>query len=312
MSPVAVLTPAVPEELASAAKAAEAGLIPIVLVLVFILFVPFIQAAYWSFTNYNGLDSNYEYVGFDNYVRAVTDPGLAAGLWFTVFYAVASTLLTTVLAIPLAVALNRRFFGRNAVRAIFFFPAIPSLVVLGAVWAFILSPLSTGALNSILNLISIEPVAWLASPSLAQASVVVVGVWTTTGWHAILYLAYLQSIPEDFYEAATLDGANGLQKFWYLTLPMLRPAIATTSTLLLMVWGMNVYALPIALTGGGPGFSTFTITQTIITQGIAQGRYGQAAAVSIIFMAIIAVLIALQLALGADKKVDKTKVKASS
>jgi raffinose/stachyose/melibiose transport system permease protein len=239
-----------------------------------------------------------------NYATVLRDPSLSSSLYFTVLYAVATTVIVTILAIPLAVALNRRFFGRNFARAVFFFPAIPSVAILGFVWAFILSPLSSGALNALLKFVGAGPVPWLSDFQLAQASVIIVGVWTLTGWHAILYLAYLQSIPDDFYEAATIDGAGNLQQFWYLTVPMLRPAIAV-STLLLLVSGMNVYALPIALTGGGPGFSTFTITQSIITQGLAQGQYGQAAALSIIFMAIIAVLIGLQMYLGSRRRGDK-------
>lgn len=274
--------------------------IPIVLVLTIIIFVPFVQAAYYSFTNYNGISPDYRFVGFRNYAQVISDPSLSSSLYFTVLYAVATTVIVTLLAIPLALALNRRFFGRDIARAVFFFPAIPSVAILGFVWAFILSPLSSGALNAVLDMFNAGPVPWLSDQTLAQASVILVGVWTLTGWHAILYLAYLQSIPADLYEAATIDGATGLQKFRYITIPLLRPA-TMVSTLLLLVTGMNVYALPIAMTSGGPGFSTFTITQSIITQGLAQGQYGQAAALSIIFMMIIAMLIGLQVYLGSDR-----------
>lgn len=275
--------------------------VPMLFVIVFVIFLPFVQSAYYSFTNYNGISPDYDFVGFKNYATVLKDPSLSSSLYFTVLYSVATAGIVTLLAIPLALGLNRRFIGRNTVRAVFFFPAIPSVAILGFVWAFILSPLSNGALNALLDLVGFAAVPWLADVELAQASVILVGVWTLTGWHAILYLAYLQSIPADLYESATVDGANALQKFRYITIPMLRPAI-TVSTLLLLVAGMNVYALPIALTGGGPGFSTFTITQSIINQGLAQGQYGQAAALSIIFMAIIAFLISIQLYLSSNRR----------
>lgn len=269
-------------------------LLPILIVLVVVLAVPFAQSMYFSFTDYNGISDDVRFVGLRNYETVFRDPALLSGLTFTILYAVATTAITTVCAIPLALALNRAFFGRNIVRSVFFFPAIPSIAILGFVWAVILSPLSRGALNALLGFFDAAPIPWLADSTLAQASVVAVGVWTATGWHAVLYLAYLQSIPADYYEVATLDGANAWQRFRYITLPMLTPAI-TVSTLLLLVGGMNVYALPIALTGGGPGFSTYTITQSIITQGIAQGKYGQAAALSIIFMLMVAVLVLVQI-----------------
>ena len=276
----------------------QAFLIPIVLVFIVLIGVPFGESVYYSFTNWSGLDPNIRFVGLDNYVRVFTDPSLLAGLGFTIFFAVGTTLLITVFAIPLAVILNQRFFGRRFVRALYFFPAIPSIAILGLVWNFILSPLGSGALNSALKTIAnIGPVPWLADPTLAQISVVVVGIWTSTGWHAILYLAYLQAIPSDYYEVARIDGASSRQRFFYITLPLLAPAI-TISTLLLMIGGLNVYALPQTLTGGGPGYATFTITQSIINSGISQSKYGQASALGVVFMIAVGIVVILQLRLG--------------
>lgn len=278
--------------------ASQAFLIPIVLVFIVLIGVPFGESVYYSFTNWSGLDPNIRFVGFENYARVFTDPSLLSGLGFTLFFAIGTTVLITVVAIPLAVILNQRFFGRRFVRALYFFPSIPSIAILGLVWNFILSPLGSGALNAALKaVLGAGPVPWLANPTLAQISTVVVGVWAATGWHAILYLAYLQAIPGDYYEVARIDGASARQRFFYITLPLLTPAI-TISTMLLMISGLNVYALPQTLTGGGPGYSTYTITQSIINSGIAQSKYGQASALGVVFMIAVGIVVVAQLRLG--------------
>ncbi len=256
---------------------------------------PFAQSFVYSFTDLSGLDPTMRFVGLDNYIRVFTDASLLAGLGFTLLYALGTTVIITALAVPLAVIMNRAFVGRRFVRAALFFPAIPSIAILGLVWNFILNPLASGALNTALNgFAGIGPFPWLSDPDLAKLCVIVVGVWSSTGWHAILYLAYLQSIPGDYYEVARIDGASPVQQFRYITLPLLAPAV-TVSTLLLMTSGLNVYALPATLTGGGPGFSTYTITQTIVTSGIAQAAYGQASALGVVFMIAVGIVVVVQL-----------------
>ncbi len=269
--------------------------VPVLLVFVVLFAVPLAQSLYWSFTDFSIASPEPTYVGFENYSRIFNDSSMLAALTFTLMYTIGTTLVVTALAIPLAVVLNRPFWGRNFVRSVFFFPAIPSIAVLGLVWGFILSPLGSGVLNSLLKGIAgINAVPWLSDPLLAQLSVVFVGVWSQLGWHAILYLAYLQSIPEDLYEVATLDGASPRQQFFTITLPLLTPAI-TVSQLLLLTNGLKVYDLPFTLTKGGPGFSTFTITQSLIQRGIAQAQFGQASALAAVFMIIVGAVVLLQL-----------------
>lgn len=269
--------------------------LPVIILLLVLLIYPLTVSIYWSFTDFNGYSLDYDWVGFDNYVRVFTENTLLAGLSFTLLFAIATTALITVFAIPLALLLNRAFFGRNFVRSMFFFPAVPSIALLGLVWGFILNPLGSGALNSVLDvLFQIGPFPWLSNPDLAKVSVIIVALWSGTGWHAILYLAYLQSIPADYYEVATIDGASPVQRFFYITLPLLAPAV-TISTLLLLTGGLKVYELPFTLTSGGPGTATYTITQAIIVGGVSQGRYGVASALGVIFMIAVAAIVLLQL-----------------
>lgn len=268
--------------------------LPVLVVFVALFAIPLVQSLYWSLTDFSISDPEPAFVGLANYVRIFHDSSMLAALGFTLAYAIVTTLVVTALAIPLAVVLNRDFFGRDFVRSMFFFPAIPSIAVLGLVWGFILSPLGSGVLNSLLMSIGgIDAIPWLSDPLLAQLSVIFVGVWSQTGWHAILYLAYLQSIPADLYEVAMLDGASRRQQFFTITLPMLTPAV-TVSQLLLLTNGLKVYDLPFTLTGGGPGFSTFTITQSLIQRGIAQAEFGQASALAVLFMIVVGAVVLLQ------------------
>ncbi|GAA4966914.1 sugar ABC transporter permease [Kineococcus glutinatus] len=261
----------------------QAFLVPVIAVFVVLFLVPLAQTFYYSFTDFSGYSLDARWVGLANYGRILTDPSMLAGLGFTIGFAVAQTAVITALAIPLAVALDRAFAGRALVRSLLFFPAVPSIAVLGLVWGYILSPLGSGVLNSVIAaLTGLGPVPFLADPWLARASVVLVAVWSQVGWHAVLYLAYLQSIPSDYYEVATIDGAGRGQQFRHITLPLLTPAISI-STFLLMTNGLKVYDLPFTLTGGGPGYSTFTLTQSIITSGVAQGEYGRASALAVLF-----------------------------
>jgi len=271
-------------------SASQLFLVPIVAVFVVLFLIPLAQSVYWSFTDFTGYSVDVNFVGLANYGTILRDPSMLAGLAFTLLFAVGTTLLVTVIAIPLAVLLNKHFAGRNFVRSALFFPAIPSMAVLGLVWSYILSPIASGALNTMLeNLLGLGPVPWLSEDSLARMSVILVGVWGAAGWHAVLYLAYLQSIPADLHEVATIDGASALQQFRHITLPMLTPGIIV-SQFLLMTGGLKVFDLPYTLTKGGPGFATYTITQSIITSGVGQGRYGLASALAVLFTLAVAVL----------------------
>jgi ABC-type sugar transport systems, permease components len=268
--------------------------IPILVVFVALYLVPLAQSLYWSFTDYNGYSDQVNFVGFRNYLTIWADPSMLSALGFTLVYAIGTTLLVTILAIPLAVILNRKFFGRGLVRSVFFFPAVPSVAILGLVWTFIFSPLGSGVVNSVLGWFGFPAVPWLANETLAQLCVIIVAVWAQTGWHTMLYLAYLQSIPKDMFEAARIDGAGRWQEFRFLTLPMLTPAISISS-LLLLTGGIKVYDLPYTLTHGGPGFATRTLTQAIIENGIAQSEVGKASALSVLFLLAVGLVILLQL-----------------
>lgn len=267
---------------------------PLLAVYIVIILIPFFQSLVFSFTDYGGYDfALAKFVGLANYRMIFEDQTLLAGLGFTLLYTVVTTAFITVLALPLAVVLNQKFVGRDFARSVFFFLSVPSMVVLGLVWQYIFSPLSNGAVNMVLGKMGISPVPWLSDAGLARFCIIFIAVWAQVGWHATLYLAYLQAVPTDLYEQASVDGASSWQKFIHITLPQMVPAIGV-SVFMLLTGGLKVYDLPFALTGGGPGNATYTVTQSIIVTGIGSGRYGVGSALGVLFFVCCLVLVALQ------------------
>lgn len=272
-----------------------AFIVPAFIVYTVLTMYPLIQTIWLSFTNWDGYSmSNLSFVGLENFKAVLADKSMKSALLNTLFYSMVFPILTTIFAIPLSLALNSKMKSRNLQRAVFFFPSVPSAIILGYLWAYILAPTSSGLLNKFLGLFGINPVMWLSTPKTAMFSVIMVNLWSVLGWHACIYLAQLQSIPAEYYEAATVDGANAWQKFRYITFPMLASAM-TVSVMLLLVNSMKIFDLPFALTNGGPGTSTTMISQIIIKTGFVEKSYGKATAMSAIFFVFIAVISIVQL-----------------
>ena len=272
-------------------------LLPILAIFVVLFLVPLVQTAYYSLTDFNGYSMDMHFVGLSNYQKVFIDPSTLQGLGFTLLYAITVMIGVTVIAIPLAVALNQKFVGCNFVRSVFFFFSVPSLAIMGMVWKYIFSPMKTGVVNSVLSVFGLGPIPWLSNNGLAKFCVIFIAIWAQIGWHATLYLAFLQAIPADLYEQATVDGANAWQKFAHITLPQLMPGIVT-STFLLMSGGLKVYDLPYTMTKGGPGYSTYTVTQSIIQQGIGQSQYGVGSALAVLFFIATGIVVFLQMGIS--------------
>ncbi|MCA0758194.1 sugar ABC transporter permease [Paenibacillus sp. N4] len=265
-------------------------LLPILFFYTIFTIYPLIKSFFFSLTNFNGYSKEYDFVGLANYLKIFKDTAIMSGISYTLLFAISTTVLTTLLAIVLALVLDRNFYTRNIHRAIFFFPSIPSGLILAYVWGFILSPIASGVLNSVLHdLFGMGPQPWLSEPFLAKLSTILVAVWAGAGWHAVLYLAFLQGISKDYYEAAAIDGATRFQQIRSITLPLLAPAM-TISVMLLLTGGLKVFEIPFALTKGGPGFETHTITQVIVLRGISEVQFGLASAMSIVFFLIVLAL----------------------
>lgn len=279
-------------------------IIPAFIVYTVLTIYPLIQTLGLSFTNWGGYSmDNLKFIGLENYRDLFSDRAMKSALINTCFYSIVFPIIVTILAIPLSLALNSKMKTRNFQRAVFFFPSVPSAIILGYLWTYILAPTSTGILNKALGLFGIKPILWLADPKWAMFSVIFVGVWSAVGWHACIYLAQLQSIPQEYYEAAVVDGASPWQKFRYITFPMLSSAM-TVSVLLLLVNAMKVFDLPFALTNGGPGTSTTMISQIIIKSGFVEKNYGKATAMSAVFFIFITIVSIVQLTSMKRREID--------
>ncbi|KAA8820808.1 carbohydrate ABC transporter permease [Bifidobacterium vespertilionis] len=277
-------------------------LLPIIAIFVILTLIPLLQSFVYSFTDFDGYSTDFNFVGLENYATIFSDPTLLSSVGFTLLYAFGVTFFVTVLAIPLAVTLNKAMWFQGFARSLFFFLSVPAQAIIGLIWQYIFSPLGSGVANKFLAIFGLGPIGWLSQDNLARFCVIFVAVWMGVGWHATLYIAFLQNIPKDLYEQATVDGAGTFQQFVHITLPQLTPGIVT-SMFLLMTGGLKIYDLPYTLTGGGPGYATYTITQSLLLRGIGQSQYGLGSALATLFTVACILVIFLQLAIsGAVEK----------
>lgn len=267
----------------------EIFLIPAFTAFTLFTIIPLIKTIMYSVTDFNGISHEYHFVGLKNFISVFQDEMMRHSLFNTIFYTFCTMLFINLLAIPLAVFLDKKTKLKSLERAVFFFPSIVSGLLLGYIWGYILSPMKTGALNSLLGLFGTGPFGFTATEWGAKISIILVAVWTNTGWYATIYLAYLQAIPSEYYEAAAIDGASKWQQFTKITFPLLAPGL-TVNTLLLLTNGLKVYDLPYALTKGGPGYSNYTVTQVIIQRGLSEKQYGASTALATVFIVIVAVI----------------------
>lgn len=264
-------------------------LVPALLVYCIVVVIPTVSTLVYSFTNYNGFSSDFHFVGLYNYLQVFQNKDAVNSITNSLVYGITVPILVTVLAIPLALVLNSNLKSKNILRAVFFFPSVISTLFLGYIWKFILSSSSTGLINSLRIKNGKDILLLLSDQKMAMPLLILITVWSCVGWHACIYIANLQTISPDYYEAATLDGASKWQQFKTITFPMLTPAMSS-SILLLLTGNLKAYDLPYALTSGGPGTATTMITQTIIEEGVTSNRVGYASAMSFLFLIVIAVL----------------------
>ncbi|MCQ6269588.1 sugar ABC transporter permease [Pseudarthrobacter sp. R1] len=254
--------------------------------------IPVIAAFALSFMEWTSFTAP-RWVGLENFQRMFQSDTFWVALRNTVAYAVGHVPLTMALALLLAMLLNRKLKGIGFFRVAIFFPYITSLVAVAVVWNMLFSP-DSGPINQFLNSIGIaETPGWTSSSDWAMPAVIITSVWRDMGYYMVLYLAGLQAIPSELYEAAEVDGASAWQRFWNVTIPSLRPTTFFV-VVMLTVSSFKVFDLIVVMTNGGPGRSTTVLSQLIYQEGIGEGKFGYSSAISLVLFLIVLTVTVLQ------------------
>lgn len=264
---------------------AYAFLAPALVILFLSLMLPAAATLVMSFTDVSFLRPT-NFVGLENYIKLFSDTGFRQAVGNTAYYTVGVTFPTMALGLLAAVALNRKVPGRIAFRTIFYLPVLTSLIAAAVVWAYVYDPYA-GPLNNILTQIGISPRPWLQDPNLALNALIVMAIWRDFGTAMIIYLAGLQDIPNDIYEAARLDGAKGRHIFFRITVPILS-SVTFYLLIILIVQTFQVFGAIYVMTQGGPLGSTETVVYQMYRTAFSYTEFGYAAAMStVLFFTIL-------------------------
>lgn len=261
-------------------------ILPAAIVYAALFLFPTLASFFFSLTRWTLFQ--FTFLGFDNYVQFFREPYLFQGLVNTLIYGAVTSGLKVVLGMLAALLLTSDIFGRGYLRGVIFFPVLVSTVGVGITFTAMMHP-TQGIINTTLAMFGLPGPGWLTDPHLALLSVALVDVWKGVGLATVIYMAGIVSIPQDYFEAARIDGATGRQSFWLIMLPLLQPATVTVITLSL-IGGLRSFDLIWAMTKGGPGFTSDVIASVIYKQYQA-GFYGLSTAGNVVLFAVVALIV---------------------
>ncbi|WP_246040330.1 carbohydrate ABC transporter permease [Ectobacillus funiculus] len=272
-------------------------------VLLFAIFhtYPALQGIYYSFTNWDGLSLRYDFVGLKNYLSLFKDVNVLNSYLFTFKFAVLATILVNVISLLIAMGLNAKIKYKNFFRGVYFLPNVLSMLIVGFIFNYLFANVvpelgkKLGIALFSTNILGNEHWAWVG--------VVIVAVWQACAMNTILYLSGLQTVPSELYEASGLDGANKWQEFWHITFPMIAPFF-TINMVLAMKNFLMVFDQIVALTNGGPGRATESISLLIYKGGFSGGEFAYQSANSVVYFIIIVVISVLQIRFLQKREVD--------
>lgn len=262
------------------------------LIYTMIFIIPSILGLLYSFTNWTIYSSTKTFCGLDNYKNLLGDSLFRMGFKNTIIFTIFTTAAKAIIGFALALSLNARIPTKNTLRTIYYLPAIFSSLIVGVVFRSILMP-KTGLLNIFLGMFSLGLSAndWLGQPSTAMAAVIFVEIWRGAGYCMVLFLAGLQGISSEYYEAATIDGAGAWQKFKSITAPLMMPTLNTVISLSI-IGGLKVFDIVIALTKGGPGLSTEVLSTTVYKY-LGNGAMGTGSAANMCLTVFVVLVFAV-------------------
>lgn len=275
---------------------------PAILAITAFVGIPFLASVNYSFRSWNGIDKSSTFIGLKNYIRLFTDDkAFINSIIFTFIYALFVVIFVNILALLFAQLLESKIRGKGLFRTAFYLPNIISLVVIGFIWKFICTRVFD-QLATVTDMKFFE-LSWLGDPRLSVATVIFVSVWQSLGFYMVIYIAGLQSVPEDIGEAAMIDGANSFRKFFQITLPMIMPSISFCM-FYSVANSMKMFDLIFSLTGGGPGGATTPMSLDIYNAAFGKQMMGYGSAKSVILFLIVAIISVIQINFFKSKEVE--------
>ncbi|MBR5116535.1 MAG: sugar ABC transporter permease [Lachnospiraceae bacterium] len=257
---------------------------------------PIILAFIMAFTEWDG-NNPMKFVGVQNFVDLFTNDRFMAALTNTVVYSAFTVPFTLAVALGLAILLNQKIKARTFFRTVTFFPYVASLVAVAAVWNMLFSPSKGGLMNQLLmNVFHTDPLKWAASPKTVMLTIILFSIWKNMGYYMVIYLAGLQGISEDLYEAAALDGAGALQKFRYVTLPQLKPTTFFVA-IMLTISCFKIYDIVYMLAGGSNGVvnkSAIVLVYYVYEEAFRNWKLGNASAAALVLFVIVLIVTLIQ------------------
>lgn len=256
-----------------------------------IVVAPLLVSFYYSLTDWNGFNPEYNFVGFENFLKITRDPLFANAIWNTIIWMAAAILLPSLGGLVIALALNGRGFSGSFYKSLFYLPICLSLVVIGQVWIWVYHP-DWGLLNVVLNRLGLEAWAhaWLAEPETALFSVIFAWSWQQTGLAMVIFLAGLTAVPKELTEAAEIDGATYWQSLRHVVLPLLLPATVVVMALAI-INSLKSFDIVYVMTQGGPFHSSDTLAMFMYTESFKKYYMGYGSAISVVLFAISLLII---------------------
>ena len=255
---------------------------------------PILFAFVLAFMHWDG-SNPLTFAGLDNFWRLFSDKAFIAAFWNTIVYTIFSVPFTLACALALAALLNRKIYARNFFRTVAFFPYVASLVAIAVVWNMLFNP-EMGPVNMALYTLGVDPAnlpGWAADRHWAMVTVILFGIWKSMGYYMVIYLAGLQGINADLYEAASLDGANAWQQFWFVTVPQLAPTTFFV-TIMLTIQSFKVFDQIYMITQGGPGTATLVLVYHIYNEAFISWDLGYSSMVALVLFVLVLMVTVIQ------------------
>lgn len=266
-------------------------ILPTMIGLMVLNIIPIFQTIYQSFFKTGDFGKGNTFIGFDNYIKLFKDEEVWQALWNTIKYAIVEVPFSIAIALVLAVLLNRKMRGRSAYRTIFFLPMVAAPAAIAMVWRWLYNS-EFGLINNLTG----KDIAWISNPNIAVFSIAIIGIWSIIGYNMVLFLSGLQEVPRDYYEAAEIDGANGIHQFFNITIPLVSPTIFFVSVTRI-IGAFQVFDLIfMVMDKTNPAFEkTQSLVYLFYKYSFTNGNKGYGATVVVLLLAVIMLITVFQM-----------------